>query len=106
MYFRLKFLSGIRLCEVKNTIKNTNWAMRVFGAWLSEHNEHSEEKCPGVILFVDDKTLVCHWLCVFVNEVIKAGVHAKKYMYQHDYKWNSKVCKLTAATVGEVFRSY
>lgn len=32
--------------EVKNTNKSTMWPVRVFGSWLSEHNERPEEKCP------------------------------------------------------------
>ena len=54
--------------EVKNTQKSTMWAVRAFYSWLEEHNDRSEEKCPSEVLCMEDKALLCHWLCIFVKE--------------------------------------
>ena len=55
----------------KNTEKSTRWALRVFSEWLRQRNERSDEKCPEDILLSDDRSELCRWLCVCVNEIRK-----------------------------------
>ena len=56
--------------EVKNTTKSTMWAVHAFYAWLGEHNEQcADNQCPAEILCMDDMSLLCHWLCIFVKEL-------------------------------------
>lgn len=54
----------------KNTQKATDWAVGVFKQWLENHNAVDEKKCPTEILDDVDENL-CHWLCVFVSEILK-----------------------------------
>ena len=52
----------------KNTIRSTDWSMRVFCAWRDHRNERCEDKCPMDLLDKPTIPLLNKWLSAFVVE--------------------------------------
>ena len=63
----------VESCKKPLEVKNTQNIYNVGSVCVllmagKEHNNCSEEKCPSEVLCMEDKALVCHWLCIFVKE--------------------------------------
>ena len=52
-----------------NTVRCTDWAMKVFNSWIEERNKLGAEKCPSDVLENPDVAVLDKWLSAFVVEV-------------------------------------
>ena len=57
-----------------NTLKNNVWALKTFEEWrVTRNTRYPADPCPEEILIMDNKQILCEWLCKFISEVRKAN---------------------------------
>lgn len=58
----------------RNTIKNTQWAIRNFEEWRVARNARfPNDRCPDDGLCSESQPNLCEWLCKFISETRKAN---------------------------------
>ena len=65
------------------------WAVRTFYSLLEEHNKRSDEKCLPEVLCVEEKALLCHWLCIFMKEARRKD--GEEYTQRSASEWTAAI---------------